>query len=723
MTNRKLSVALFAAAGAFGLHTASADVGSPQVLKVFGSSMTDVAQRVTQGSATTAARLRHSQNNQPGHEQPAIAIFSGPNGDGKTGIYVDRASNLFVPGSATAAVLPVDPGIGGGQHDRPAQGAMAMFQLAQDNTGAVGAKLLTSYTPQFITSHGSEQYRAFNQPNAYAINGGSAIAVEYNWRPLPNLAEPATLDNRTKRYLQVFNMQGQQILQHTNKLTGQTVTGEKMIYAKINDDCNMNMDGHAGVVASTGPGSTAGWLNSHIVMWRGCNGNGLDKGWMDVMNIQCNDPKAPTVCTHTDEFDIALDQQEERSRGYCSVDAANPNTAVCSWTAGNDQPQRDGVWLAAADITPGKYAGPGGTPGFDRQKAVIWSTMIDGRKPAANGTPATHAQRAMHERVMVYDPTAPGPAGTMGALVPSSFIIWRSGDARGNNDNNHKGGTYFHDNIGLFQIDSSTSHLTKTMPPTDYSQKLLGLDGTHLGISSVVMGQTDSLATQKPGLLLYVGSHTGGGTPAQISMLPLDAAPNAAAHAMPSTMPTNEIQVAGTGAASFDRHMYSNYLGENPGNQGRNFSAALTVLNPYCADGSMGKCDKVLSILATTGKDPSEVANVTTTPVQDTCYASDDTAKSKPYSCAQLKLSAYITVMGIAQHNGTGGGSGMGSGSGSNVGQGSGSGSGSGSSTGSGSDTSTDPGTQLGGCSTGSGAGGALSFLLIGLASFIRRRR
>ena len=221
----------------------------------------------------------------------------------------------------------------------------------------VCAQLVSTYKPQFITSHASYDYRAFNQPNAYTINGGSAIAVEYNYRVNDGNA-------RTTRWLQVFNRQGQQILLNTktNKL------GEQEIYPKTSDDYNMNMDGHAGVVADCpasqfDPTATSGFT-SHAVIWRGCNGNGEEKGWMDVMDITCNDDANPTQCTWSDKFDIALDQEEERSRGYCSVDIDNKNTAVCSWTAGNDQPQTKGVWLAAADITPGKYSGT------DQQKAV-----------------------------------------------------------------------------------------------------------------------------------------------------------------------------------------------------------------------------------------------------------------------------------------------------------------------------------------------------------------
>jgi uncharacterized protein (TIGR03382 family) len=249
------------------------------------------------------------------------------------------------------------------------------------------------------------------------------------------------------------------------------------------------------------------------------------------------------------------------------------------------------------------------------------------------------------------------------------------------------------------------------------SQAMLGLDGTHLGVSSVVFGKTDSLATQKPGLMLFTGSQNGGGSPAQINFLSLDNAPSMTGGVpTPGAAQPGAISVAGTsstGLASYDRSMYSNYLGQNPGNQGRNFSASLSVINPYCADGPTATCDKLITVIATTGKDPTEVANVSTSPIQDTCYASDDTSHTTPYSCAQLKLSSYITIIPVAQASATGG-SGDGSGTGGGTGGGG---------TGGGGSTGGNGNAELGGCSTTGGAGGATAFFLIGFAAFIRRRR
>ena len=57
-------------------------------------------------------------------------------------------------------------------------------------------------------------------------------------------------------------------------------------------------------------------------------------------------------------------------------------------------------------------------------------------------------------------------------------------------------------------------------------------------------------------------------------------------------------------AASFDRHLYSNYLGGNPGNQGRNFAGAMLVKNPFATAASD---PKFLLCTPSPRKDPADV--------------------------------------------------------------------------------------------------------------------
>jgi uncharacterized protein (TIGR03382 family) len=128
-----------------------------------------------------------------------------------------------------------------------------------------------------------------------------------------------------------------------------------------------------------------------------------------------------------------------------------------------------------------------------------------------------------------------------------------------------------------------------------------------------------------------------------------------------------------------------------------------TVANPFV--GTAGNNDKYLLISATSGKT-----------MASTCVGCTDTVSNPA-----IKLTAMLTVTPIAQAkgNGTGGGNGMGGGNGGGTGGSGGSGD-TGGSDGSGS----DPGTTLGGCNTGGAStGGLATFLLIGLAAFIRRRR
>lgn len=657
MNTRKIQVALFAVAGLFGSGVASADVGAAQVTKLLGSSTLDLAP-VTN---STPARLRRDRNNQPGYEQPAVAMFTDPDGKQTHGLYFVRTSTP----------------INGQAPNDNVQGAMVGFKLVQDpSTGAVSAQPDTSVPAQFITTHRGSEQRNFQVPTAYAINNGTVIVVEYSYRP----------QNRTKRYMMAFNAAGQKVM------------GETEIYAKTNDDCSMDQDDGPGVVSQFDTATKT----SHLVMWRGCNGNGADNGWLQNFTVTCDSATSPTSCSFQKGFDVALCQREERSRGRCTV-GTDPNTAICSWTEGNTQPQRDGVWLAAVDITPG-------TTGTDRQDKILWKQMIDGRKDATpDGTPRTYAQRAMTERIMMPDST--------GKLAPTDMIIWRSGDAKGNNTDNRKGGTYYRNNMAVMNV--TKAGMTYVVPLQDMQQTLAGLDGTHLGFGYGVFGTSDN---PMAGIMFIGGSHNGGGYAAQVTAVGFDKA-------------TGTFKKLGDfSGAPYDRHMYPNYLGQNPGNQGRNFSATLLVSNPFV--GTAGSKDTYLELMATNGKDPSEVAKANPDgTVNDMCYAADDTAKSTPVPCARLKLSSYLTVLPIAQQaatgTGTGTGTGMGSGSGTGGGTGGGTGMGSGSGTGSGSgsavdpstDPAQDPGTTLGGCSSTGGAAGAGMFLLIGLAAFTRRRR
>ena len=68
-------------------------------------------------------------------------------------------------------------------------------------------------------------------------------------------------------------------------------------------------------------------------------------------------------------FDVDVEPQEERSRGRCSI-GTDPNTAICSWTAGNNQPQREGTWIGAIDLSAS------GPTGENANARLLWKKRI-----------------------------------------------------------------------------------------------------------------------------------------------------------------------------------------------------------------------------------------------------------------------------------------------------------------------------------------------------------
>ena len=622
MFNRKLHVLMYAVAGLTVPAIASADIGAPTKTMLIPASKTDLA-------PTTNGRLRRTDQEQPGNEMAHLSMATATKG-----FYFSMSTDIGgVPGFT--------PGIGGnaaGLANNRIQLAMVPFHLEQDVDGSVVAKVDPGTT--FITNNNGEERRNANHPIAYQLDAAKGlVAVEYNYRKNGG-------GNNTERYLQVVDA------------TGKIVMPQTRIYAKNNDDCSMQQDDAQAEQVFSADATTGTY---RVAAWRGCNGNGQDDGWMQIFNVVV--PPAGGPAKFTQEFDVSLCPREERSRGAVAFVSADPNTMYATWTEGNTQPQRDGTWLAAVDVTPGAHTGN------DQQASIIWKKQMDGKKTLdlGNGqTVRTYSMRAMMENVKVPDST--------GKLINSDMIIWRSGDVRGNNNGNDgKGGTYYKMQMGVFKL--ARTGVTPVVPLTDMAEQFAGLDGTHLAMGPAIFGTTDKL---QAGVTFIGGSHTGGGYDAQVRGVGFDATGNKL-----TDMGNHSI-------ATYDRHLYPNYLGNNPGNQGRNFAGSQLVSNPFV--GMKSNKDAYLLLFSTTGKDAADMPN------------------------PAIKLSAYVSVLPVAQvapdnttptpaptpdptpdptqpnTDPTTG--------------------------------STDSGTTLGGCSAGGSAGGgALTFLLIGLATFIKRRR
>jgi MYXO-CTERM domain-containing protein len=547
-----------------------------------------------------------------------------------------RRTNEFQPGNEMATLAFFDDGINGlyfvmggelnGERvNRRVQGIMVPFKLQQRPDGAVEA--VSDLTKaKVITNNNGNEYRQFNHPKAYAINNGKTIVIEYNYQP--------NNSNDTRRYAMAFNRNGDVVMPQTQ------------IFAKNNDDAAMSEDDRSTSLVSSELGKNV------LAAWRGANGNGRDDGWLQKFNIDC-DAEEATQCRFRAGFDVSLCPREERSHGSVSIHPSG-KFAVATWTEGNTQPQRDGTWIGAVRLDTN-------ASGANQQQTILWKKQVEGRKDI--GGIRTYSMRAMHDQVM-----APGPDGS---LQRTDMVIWRSGDLRGNNNTNGKGGTYYRSQMAVMKFtEAGMSYVT---PLTDVAPMLLGLDGTHLGMKFGLFGTTDNLV---PGVTFLMGSHTGGGTAAQVRAVTWD-------------QEQSKFSDAGMyNIGPYDRHLYPNYLGNNPGNQGRNYANGHFVKNPFV--GQNGNDDAHLMVFATTGK------------------------KLENMSDAAILLSGFISVLPVSQTAKaapaeedptvpppTGGEEPL-------------------------PEDPEDPigsGESLGGCSTSSTTGGLASLLLIGLAAFIRRRR
>lgn len=503
---------------------------------------------------------------------------------------------LFADGKTGLFVQMQSGTINGTAPTNRQQVACTPIQLVQNADGSVGAKVAGA--SRFVTNNVGQDYRNANKPEIMAINGGKNMLLMYNYRPA------GTTD--TNRYAKVLDAQ-------CNEVPVQDAAGTTrkhiLIMHKDNDNCDMHQSGE-------GPGdiATDDANGTHVVLWAGCNGNGTDDGWLNDITVKAVNGGAAFQIVKN--FDVSVEPEEERTRGRCSVADADTNTAICAWTAGNTQHQRGGTWIGAVDISPN------GEKGEAAQSRILWKQKIEGAKQIAGAR--TDSVRANSSRILTANPD--------GTLTRTNMLFVQTSDLRGNNTNNRKGGRYLQLNLGVVKADRSG--VSWVVPMTDVSNQMLGIDATHLTeVAALVQDGTKML----PAMTFAQGSQNGGSMPADLKVLAYDQA-------------SGKFVDYGTHPAGgfYDRFMYSNFLGGNPGNQGRNFAGGIMVKNPFC--GTNGNTSKYLLLHAFTGKDPADV--------------------SKP----EIKPSAYLSLMptenpqstpapppgqpntGSAGNNGSGGG-------------------------------------------------------------------
>jgi MYXO-CTERM domain-containing protein len=518
MNKIKLAV-MVGVAAQMGLSaaTARAEGWQAQSLKVYAADPLDTAR-------TANGRLRKTRYEESQEMATAKLL------DGTKGLFVQMQSGS----------------INGVQPTHRQALACTPFALQKNADGTVGATVTGA--AKFITSNTGQDYRNANHDEIYPINGGANMLVTFNYRPQGT--------NQTNRYAIVVDSACN--LVPVQNAAGQTQK-QVVIMQKQNDDCDMHQSSSAGEVVSDANGST------HIVYWAGCNGNGQDDGW--VNDIQVTSLNGGTAFKIAKNFDVDVEPQEERSRGTCTI-GTDPNTAICSWTAGNNQPQREGTWVGAIDITPS------GPKGENANSRLLWKKRIQ-NQTVFEGV-RTYSVRANSGRVL--DATG---AKTDQIIVQTSLL-------RGNNTNDRKGGRYLAMFMGV--ATATKTGLTWDIPLTDVTNQMLGIDATHLSES---FGLVQDGAKMLPAMTFLQGSQNGGSAMADLKILAVDTAAK--------KFVDYGAQKAG---GVYDRHLYSNYLGGNPGNQGRNFAGAQMVKNPFATAASD---PQFLMLHALTGKDPADV--------------------------------------------------------------------------------------------------------------------
>jgi hypothetical protein len=556
--NLKLAVlagGLAALAGPLVLEDhAHAQTSAPTVLMVNDADPDDLARVNKEG------RLRKTDE-EGTNEQGVVKFFA----DGKRALYVEMRTGALPSG------------------ERPVhnvQDACSPLELTQAADGSVS--LVKRPGERFVTDNDGNEYRNGNKPELMPVNGGKNMLLMFNYQPDGG--------SDTIRYAKVLDAS-------CNEVPVRDASGKAqkqvVIMAKRNDDCDMHQSGEGPCdIASDAGGAT------HLTCWAGCNGNGRDDGWINDVTVTCESGAdgSATSCTIKKNFDMSLAQREERSRGRCSIADADPDTAICTWTEGNNQPQRDGTWIAAVDISAG------GEQGEDADSRLLWKEQFDGRKQAGDGV-RTYSVRANQARVMQLRPD--------GSLERTDMLFMMTGDLDGSNRNNKKGGTYRAQQFAVLK--ATREGLTTMIPEQDLSDLLVGIDATHLTACPAVVGDGDDLA---PAISLLQGSHNGGGAQEpSVKLVGWDRA-------------GNKLVDLGTRRAggSYDRHLYSNYLGNNPGNQGRNFAGCALVKNPFA--GQNGNTTAYFLVHAMTGKSPANVDN------------------------AALKPSSYVSLLPVASIGG-----------------------------------------------------------------------
>ena len=412
------------------------------------------------------------------------------------------------------------------------QGACMPISLVQDDARESGIAIQGDVANfRYISQRNSEDQRAFHHPEVEALGNGM-YAITANWDRNNN--------TNTDRYLQVVdsncNLQTLEAsgpgVQVRSSGVGLPDNSSVRIMAKNNDNCSGRQAGGGGDIY-VDPAGVALLSSAEL-----CNGNGRDDGWNNLLRVQTAGPG--TVAQVTKVSDTSFISREERSRGSCALMDTNasgtPDMSFCCGTEGNSQPMRDGVWCAGIDVASGD---------------LLFRERVAYRGETAEGL-RTYAMRIKMLPERNVDGSKTGQ------------VLLQYQMHRGNNNSNKKGG---YDDKVLLAVAQPSRQGTNVQQISDLTSMVITAR-TEFTHATMFQTFTGSAEAPTPTFAFLSGNHN---------------ANNISAKALNVTLQNGKAFDSGVTSmgAGYDHQKYSKYLGDNPNNQGRNYSQCEVIQNPF----------------------------------------------------------------------------------------------------------------------------------------------
>ncbi len=413
------------------------------------------------------------------------------------------------------------------------QGACMPFKLQQGAGGKVIATRAAAdgvAPPRWLSNNDGQNYRNYHHTNMQTLDataGNLRALVSWNYQENGGNSE---------RYIQVVDQNCQTVTLGGNLPTLNTSENSRRIMAKNNDDCSGRQSG-GGSDIFVHPDGKIDYVSYEL-----CNGNGRDDGWYNHITLTPSG-NGYTVVKDGDE---SINSQEERGRGKCSlVDLeANdgiPDHAVCTYTKGNNQPQRQGVWVALVNL---------------ESDDEVWNEELADDKRFYNGQLKTDAMRIKHTMLENGD-----------AFV--TFNYHWGYNQQNNGGQNRKGGFAVQEVAAILELTTNPNvgFNVKKMADVTGPMTAAAIDGAHLVQTDCTFGQG---ADTMEGACFLSGSFNDSTRGAELFNVAYDAAANDFVW-----LGSESIQ------APLADQLYSNLAGNNPNNQGRNYADCIETPNPF----------------------------------------------------------------------------------------------------------------------------------------------